>query len=100
MTKNTPKLIRLDHALQAISEQYRSDMPEHDLKMLIAARKRLKALPTEESQPTARAYWMARVFDPASLPRYECSHCGDYVDAGDDRNFCPSCGARMDLEYP
>lgn len=32
---------------------------------------------------------------PESLPRYRCSRCGHYVDAGDDRNFCPNCGAEM-----
>lgn len=44
----------------------------------------------------AHARWMARVSEGEGLPRYQCSHCGDYVKAGDDRNFCPTCGAKMD----
>lgn len=34
---------------------------------------------------------------PASegLPQYQCSRCGLLVEAGDDRNYCAHCGARM-----
>lgn len=27
-----------------------------------------------------------------------CSECGQYVYQGDMRNYCPCCGAKMDLE--
>ena len=27
--------------------------------------------------------------------RYQCDQCKHFVDSGDDRNYCPSCGARM-----
>jgi len=27
--------------------------------------------------------------------RFECDQCHHYVIAGNDRNFCPNCGARM-----
>ena len=27
--------------------------------------------------------------------RYKCDQCEHFVDSGDDRNYCPNCGARM-----
>lgn len=27
--------------------------------------------------------------------RYQCDQCKHFVDSGDDRNYCPNCGARM-----
>lgn len=29
--------------------------------------------------------------------RYKCDQCGHFVDSGDDRNFCPNCGAKMEV---
>ena len=48
------RLIYLDHALQAVSENYRSDMPKNDLDMLVAARKRLKSMPTIDAVEVVR----------------------------------------------
>lgn len=48
------RLIYLDHALQAVSENYRSDMPKHDLDMLVDTRKRLKAMPTVDAVEVVR----------------------------------------------
>ena len=41
---------------------------------------------------------VAQVYDPNELPRYKCSNCLEFVQAGDDRNYCPTCGSKMDLE--
>ena len=27
--------------------------------------------------------------------RYQCDQCKHFVDSGDDRNYCPNCGAKM-----
>lgn len=53
--------------------------------------------PRVDPSKPIRARWKAFVFDEAQLPVYVCSHCGGAVKAGDDRDWCPSCGARMDL---
>lgn len=51
---NEKRLILLDHALQAVSENYRSDMPKHELDVLIATRKRLKAIPAVDAVEVVR----------------------------------------------
>ena len=53
--------------------------------------------PRVDPSKPIRARWKAFVYDDAQLPVYVCSHCGGAVKAGDDRDWCPSCGARMDL---
>lgn len=71
----------------------------HELPMIITEEQTASAVGTT---PTIHAHWKA-VCDPnnpGKLPRYQCSHCQSYVEAGDDRNFCPSCGTRMNLKQP
>ena len=29
--------------------------------------------------------------------RYKCDQCEHFVDSGDDRNYCPNCGAKMEV---
>lgn len=29
--------------------------------------------------------------------RYRCDQCEHFVDSGDDKNYCPSCGAKMEV---
>ena len=29
--------------------------------------------------------------------RYKCDQCGHFVDSGDGRNYCPRCGAKMEV---
>ena len=29
--------------------------------------------------------------------RYQCDQCGHFVDSGDDKNYCPNCGAKMEV---
>lgn len=56
----------------------------------------IDVLPREDVVPVIHARWSAQVYDPNELPRYKCSNCNEFVQAGDDRKYCPSCGARMD----
>ena len=59
------RLILLDHALQAVSENYRSDMPKHELDMLVTTRKRLKSMPTVDAVEVVRCkdckHWLKDV---------------------------------------
>ena len=29
--------------------------------------------------------------------RYQCDQCKHFVDSGDDKNYCPNCGAKMEV---
>jgi len=29
--------------------------------------------------------------------RYKCDQCGHFVNSGYDRNYCPNCGAKMEV---
>lgn len=44
--------------------------------------------PTVDAVPVVHGYW---------TEESECSQCGKYVYRGDIDNFCPHCGARMDV---
>jgi len=37
-------------------------------------------------------YHLDHEYHPA---RYQCDQCKHFIDSGDDRNYCPNCGARM-----
>lgn len=57
--------------------------------------------PTIESEPVRHGEWVAVEFmDPHGfmLERmYKCSLCHEFVTTK-NRNFCPNCGAKMDLK--
>lgn len=52
-------------------------------------------LPTIEADPVKHGRWIAG---------YRCSLCGEdlssWADAYYETNYCPNCGAKMDLEKP
>ena len=96
------RLILLDHALQAVSENYRSDMPKHELNVLIATRKRLKAMPTVDATLTVHAHWDEWWPGDCSLIMtgeemlYQCSACTAKFSDVDGFRYCPHCGALME----
>ena len=100
---NEKRLIYLDHALQAVSENYRSDMPKHELDMHSAIRKRLKAMPTVDAMEVVHGEWFVIEDDYFDLVELKCSVCGeswgfeDYEDCiPQNYHYCPNCGAKMD----
>lgn len=42
---------------------------------------------TIDAEPVRRGKWIDE----------KCSECGQYVYHGDARNFCPACGAKMEV---
>lgn len=68
---NEKRMIYLDHALQTVSENYRSDMPKHDLDMLVATRKRLKAMPTVDAVEVERYIELREQYDRLFLEYHE-----------------------------
>ena len=50
--------------------------------------------PTVEAEPVRHGHWVE-----AKYPLFTCSECGaTYQDTGYSYNYCPNCGAKMDLE--
>lgn len=50
--------------------------------------------PTVDAEPVRHGYWVE-----AKYPLFTCSECGaTYQDTGYGYNYCPNCGAKMDLE--
>ena len=39
-------------------------------------------------------YHLDHEYHPA---RYKCDQCKHFVDSGDDKNYCPNCGAKMEV---
>ena len=39
-------------------------------------------------------YHLDHEYHPA---RYQCDKCKHFVDSGDDKNYCPNCGAKMEV---
>ena len=48
----------------------------------------IKHAHTVDAVPVVHGYW---------TEESECSQCGKYVYKGDTDNFCPHCGATMDM---
>ena len=88
------QLIYREDALNAVSSDYlMGSMPEHDLALLQTARRKLKALLTVDAVEVVHGRWKQTGMH---LLPYECSVCGSKEEGR--TNYCPNCGARMDLE--
>lgn len=79
------KLVNAD----AAKELWAGDHP-----IAVTVRRIFDDLPEVDAVPVVYGKWVC-VPAAEGLPRYQCSQCGRYVDAGNDRNYCPHCGARM-----
>ena len=94
---NEKRLILLDHALQAVSEGYRTDMGKHDLDMIVANRKRLKAMPTVDAVEVVRCknckHWqhIEDGFGDCTNPRFNLP---GHVDPTMELDGFCSCGER------
>lgn len=68
----------------------------------------LKGVPTADVQPIIHAKWISRIYYRPSTMNYDihmkvCSNCQyeysyDAETGLTDMNFCPNCGAKMDLK--
>lgn len=71
---NEKRLIELDHALQAVAEQYTTDTTERELSMFCDIRQRLRTLPTVDAVEVADMKQFAE--DVAYQFGYYCQNGG------------------------
>lgn len=69
------------------------------------ARKLIKEAPAVDAVPVVHGYWVGTADGYADgelvYDMWECSECGYDADGADEKpdwNYCPNCGAKMDLE--
>ena len=56
----------------------------------------IKSIPAADAKPVVRGLWI--YFNCAGNELYQCSECFHWIDAKTDRNYCPNCGAKMEIE--
>lgn len=66
---------------------------------------KLKSIPNADVAPVKHGKWIVKKLDDFRKFEVICSNCGwtgienyDSYDEPSDFNYCPSCGAKMDLE--
>lgn len=65
----------------------------------------LNSVPTADVEPVRHCKWLRNDYDWHSLTTYRCTACGEEFCFEIDEdlpllnyNYCPNCGAKMDLE--
>ena len=96
-------------ALKAIDEYFNTTNPDGDEQIgVLKSRKVIRVLPAADVSQVVHAEWLDIVFDPMRRSmKATCSHCmvrgvvrvkgNECGFAVPDSDFCPSCGAMMDL---
>ena len=81
-------LIKRQDAINAINQVGWLEDSEYESRIL--------AIPSADRPQGEWIYHRELMLDKEYYPsRFECDQCHHYVIAGNDRNFCPNCGARM-----
>ena len=57
----------------------------------------LDDVPTVDAEPVRHGRWVNPHMNKYGHPCHHCSECG-FLASQKDRNYCPNCGAKMDLE--
>ena len=86
----------------AVMEAYCKDCPVEDCKDYCADVQWIFELPAVDVAPVVHGRWIYKGAR-GRFPVCECSVCGnaenaDWAILGNNVNYCPNCGARMDLE--
>lgn len=57
----------------------------------------IENVPTIEAEPVRHGRWINPRLNKYGHPCHQCNQCL-FVASQKDRNFCPDCGAKMDLK--
>lgn len=54
-------------------------------------------IPAADVRPVKRGKWLE--YDDTEYFRAKCSLCGNWIDTRHGTNYCPNCGAQMEVEH-
>lgn len=95
------RLINEDDVLQIVERVTNEAVEKNQRKYLIQPRiiAEIAGLPTIEAEPVKHGRWIENS-DPGQNinEHYMCSECGCTFHNWANDNYCPNCGARMDLK--
>ena len=60
----------------------------------------IEIIPSADVAPVRHGNWQFPIFEDGDIndPRCKCSECGSIEEPLARHNYCPNCGAKMDLE--
>lgn len=97
--KKMGRLIDIDEAYKVLTDYYhhRTEIQHKALKEAI------ERVPTVDAEPVKHGHWVEvqRIHETDHTAICECSLCGDTVWVYDGQrawNYCPRCGAKMEVE--
>lgn len=88
------KPIDADYISQMLRQEYHGMISDESMKIYEILRM-LNGAPVLDVAPVKHGYW---IYGKAILNRHICSCCRSYFDTLEADNYCPNCGAIMDLE--
>lgn len=88
------KPIDADYISQMLEQEYHGMISDESMKIYKIIQM-LEDTPVLDVAPVKHGYW---IWGKAILNRQTCSCCKSYFDMLEADNYCPSCGAKMDLE--
>lgn len=94
--KKNMEMIDKKQAYQILSEYYHhTSTLQH-----IALKEALDRIPVMDAEPVRHGKWIPHEDEDGEHYGDKCSECGEwYVMPYGKTNFCPHCGARMDLDF-
>ena len=92
------ELIDRDTALKLAYHNYYPSIDHLCCSVKCATYDELKALPTIEAEPVRHGRWIFDEYTAKYGHPYKCSECKE--ESRDTYDYCPCCGARMDLRTP
>ena len=84
----------------ALERQMKKELDYQDAYLPIHFEQMMEDTPTVDAEPIRHGYWLYDRLCSTNGGTYgvqRCSNCGYYYkDFGDEWNYCPHCGAKMD----
>lgn len=79
----------------AIAKLTRLEVTE-PLSTMIDAKRMLADMPAADVAPVRRGHWIKRGY-ACGEAEFECSHCHEIEWRANETDYCPNCGAKMEI---